>query len=138
MSVIIKAFFTKAGIPQTGLSPTMSIWKIDGTQVITDAAMIEIASGFYYYDFTTYDNSEDYVYLADGTTALPDSERYSEGSNEQKEVRDLLKIQSNNYEIINKQFVVYDDDGVTPLFTWDLFDRNGNPSDQTIFKRTTA
>ena len=54
----IIAFFTNQGTPETGLTPKIDIWKLDGTQVITNQDMTEIAGGFYSYDFSSYDENE--------------------------------------------------------------------------------
>ena len=48
----IIAPFSDNGEPKTGLSPTISIIKVDGTAVITDESMTESGLGFYYFDFT--------------------------------------------------------------------------------------
>jgi hypothetical protein len=49
----------------------------------------------------------------------------------------MRKINTNKQEIdvVNNQLIVYDDDGLTPLITFNLFDRNGNPSGLEVFKR---
>ena len=36
--MLIITNFTQSGVPKTGLSPTIDIWKSDGTQVITSQA----------------------------------------------------------------------------------------------------
>lgn len=82
--MFITAFFAKDGVPETGLSSvTIRIRKIsDNSLVITDEAMSEVGDGSYKYDFTTYDGTIDYVFRCDGGNTLPDSERYTYGSNE--------------------------------------------------------
>ena len=81
--MIITAFFTNLGIPAESLSPTIRIRDLsDNSLVITDAAMSEVASGGYKYDFTAYDTSKNYFIVSDGTSALPNSERYVYGGNE--------------------------------------------------------
>jgi len=80
--MLIIAFFTDKGVPKTGLTPTIDIWKADGTQVVTAASMTEIGGGFYKYDFTGYNGAEQYCIRADGGATLVGNERYVYGSNE--------------------------------------------------------
>lgn len=52
-------FYTDAGAPATGLSPTVNVWdKTLGTQVVTGGAATELGGGGYYYDYTTVTGSE--------------------------------------------------------------------------------
>ena len=78
----LMTYFSNSGSPSTGLSPTMDIWTHDGSVVESAQAMIEIAGGFYYYDFTTYNGGLDYVFRADGGAGLSDTDRYQSNSNE--------------------------------------------------------
>ena len=80
--MIITAFFTNNGTPETGLTPTIRIRKLsDNSLVVTDASMSEVGDGFYKYDFTSYDHSIDYAIRVDGGSSLSDSDRYKFGSN---------------------------------------------------------
>ena len=38
-------------------------------------------------------------------------------------------------DTVNKQWIIYADDGTTPLYTFDLKDDTGNASVQNIFER---
>jgi len=130
----IIAFFTEKGTPKTGLSPKINIWKLDGTLVINAAAMTETAGGFYFYNFAAYDSSEDYAIRADSVT-LTGSDRYVFGSNQGVNADNALKILKNKM-IINKNIMtIYDDDGTTVLYTWDLKDRRGAPSSKEVYQR---
>ncbi len=129
-------FFTASGVPKTGLSPTIDIWKADATQVITAQAMTEIAGGFYKYDFTTYDEDEDYVIRSDGTSTLPDSERYAYSTNENGATGKILKFLKNKWEIKGNQMIFYDDDDVTPIYTFDLKTKSGTPTERDVFSRS--
>lgn len=85
---IVTSFFTKNGIPQTGLTPTINIWLLDpnnpnnNTLVVNNDSLTEIASGWYRYTFTAYDIFSNYVFLVDGGTSLSGGERYAPGSND--------------------------------------------------------
>ena len=133
------AFFTENSSPKTGLSPTIDIWKDDGDQVITAQPMSEISSGFYKYEYTAFDVDTDYVIRADGTTALPTSERYHVQTNGLSDVKsdseNLLKVQKNKWDIISDVLTIYDDDETTPLYEFELFDDSNNPSSVDVFRR---
>jgi len=132
----ITSFFTDAGTPKTGLSPTVDVWTLDGTQVVTAQAMTEVAGGFYYYDFTTYDENEDYVIVADGTSTLSGAERYVYSSNETAGVGRILKIEKNKWEITGNQMLFYDDDGTTVIYTFNLQNKAGSGTERDVFKRS--
>ena len=131
----ITSFFTDAGSPKTGLSPTLDVWTLDGTQVVTAQAMTEIAGGFYYYDFTTYDEDEDYVIRADGTDTLSGAERYVYGNNENAPNGKILKLLKNKWEIKGNQMIFYDDDDTTPIYTYNLQTKNGTGTEKDVYKR---
>lgn len=92
-NIIITSFFTKRGIPQLGLTPTIRIWEITSTIETLiignpDGTMTEVSSsgsppsasdGFYKFDFTDgigYDETKTYVVRSDGGIAIPNGERY--------------------------------------------------------------
>ena len=77
----VLAVFTENGVPKTGLSPTLKIYRLDtDALVINDEAMTEIgASGQYRYNFTTWDSSINYSVLCDSVT-LTSFERFAYSS----------------------------------------------------------
>ena len=128
-------FFTENGDPKTGLTPTMSVWKVDGTNVVNAQTMTEIAGGFYYYDFTTYDETLEYCMRADGGVTLSNNDRYTFSTNETAGVSDILKIEKNKWSIISNQLIIYDDDGTTPLHTFNLKNSSGAATMTDVFSR---
>jgi len=134
--MIFTVFFTDKGSPKTGLTPLITVRKVDGTVSVNAQAMTETGSGFYYYDWAGYDEDQDYVIVADGTATLTGNDRYAYSSNETAGVGNILKISKNKWQIINNQLILYDDDGSTVLYTFNLVDSAGNASMQNIFKRT--
>ena len=136
--MLIMVFFTASGVPKEGLSPIVRILKIDGTTIVNDEAMTEIGSGFYKYDFTTYDEDEDYVIRADGTNTLQDSERYAHATNETAGVGNILKIEKGKWIIEGNQMKIYDSDGITVLYTFDLQNKRGIPTERDVFRRIPA
>lgn len=94
-SIIITSFFTKNGVPQTGLTPTIRIWEVsggahqllvgtpDGSTLNTDGTMTEIfgtaGDGFYKFEFTDvmgFNSNKTFVARSNGGTTLPLGERY--------------------------------------------------------------
>ena len=134
----IIAFFTNSGTPKTGLSPTVDVWTLDSTQVITAQAMNEVGGGFYYYDFTTYDEDINYVIRADGTATLTGSDRYVYSSNETAGVGKILQIEKGNWSIVGTQMIFYDADGTTELMKFDLKNKTGTATDIDVFSRAGA
>ncbi len=54
------------------------------------------------------------------------------------EVVALLKIETNRWKIVSNQFIIYDDDKVTPLYTFDLKDNLGQATEDSPKERTPA
>ena len=51
------------------------------------------------------------------------------------DITTLKKIESGTWKIINHQMIFYDTDGSTPLFTFNLFDEEGGPTNTNVFSR---
>jgi len=47
----------------------------------------------------------------------------------------IKKVESRDWEIVGNQMIFYDDDGTTPILTFDLKDSSGNPTMADVFKR---
>jgi hypothetical protein len=50
----------------------------------------------------------------------------------------LRKMESGRWKIVANQMIFYDEDGVTPLRTFDLKDQSGAPSMTSVFERVPA
>lgn len=48
----------------------------------------------------------------------------------------VKQIESGRWEIDSNQMIFYDTDNTTPILTFDLFDSNGDPSEDNVFERT--
>jgi len=141
----ILASFTHDGEPVAGLSPVIKIRDVDtGVVVISGAPMIDKGDGFYSYDFSAYNPQRDYAIICDSVT-LSGVERYTYASSgEYNEVLDsiestvgivdirttlLRKIQTNRLELFDgdtDNWILYDDDAVTPLLTFSVTDKDGD------------
>lgn len=81
MSEIILSEFKSSGVPAVGLTPTITIRKLDWTIVVSADNMIEIANGRYKYDFEDYNKRETYLIDTEWWVSLSDSERYQNTTN---------------------------------------------------------
>lgn len=92
MNITITASFKSSGNPQTGLSPTVTVWQVNGTNktvVKTDMPMAELGNGIYSYVFDQFNALHDYLFLMDAG-ATSDS-RYLESEwNGYKSLVDLI------------------------------------------------
>jgi len=80
--MIVTTFFTNGGIPKTGLTPTLDIYRVsDDTLIVSSQNMSETGGGWYKYDFTQYVRGAEYVMVCDGSAALDSIERYAYGGN---------------------------------------------------------
>jgi hypothetical protein len=76
--MLITAFFLNSSqAPATGLSATITILEsITGTVVANNLAMTEISSGFYKYDFTSYDATKEYNFICFSNAVSGDKVAY--------------------------------------------------------------
>lgn len=47
----------------------------------------------------------------------------------------IKKIEDGNWQLADNKWIYYDEDGVTPLLTFNVFDKDGSPSMFNIFHR---
>ena len=47
---------------------------------------------------------------------------------------EISKVLTNNKELKDNQLIIYDDDGATPLFTWNLRNKQGAPTENQVYK----
>ena len=142
--MLISAQFSENGIPKDGLFPLVRVRDLSsGSIVVNNVAMVGTGDGFYIYNFSAYDSSKDYSVLCDSVT-LSGSERYTYGTSDDYDlvtqiestvsdvgVRTILieKIQRNRLELTDgnsDNWILYDNDNVTPLLTFSVTDKNGN------------
>lgn len=74
--------FTNNGIPVVDLTPSISGYRLDNNTLVFNGIMNHVAQGIYKYDFSTYDDSLDYSFIADGGSTLSNIDRYQYGSND--------------------------------------------------------
>lgn len=82
---ILTAHFTTNGYPQSGLTPTITIYQIGsgGSSTVVDHdPVMELGTGWYFYRFVAYDPTQNYVFTFDGGTVMSAYERFKVGGNE--------------------------------------------------------
>lgn len=146
----IVAYFESDGNPSIGLTPLIRIRYVSNGVIVAEDYMEDIGSGFYKFNFITYDMTKDYTILVDGGGRLRSSERFLEGAtgeygsisnnislivdNIDCRVNLMKKLATNRLEMIDgdsNNWILYDDDNTTPLLTFDASDVNGSIIMQT-------
>ena len=118
--MIILAYFSDNGVPATGLSSTIRIRDLsDNSLVANSVAMSEIGDGFYGYTFTTYDNTVEYSFRADGSSTLGDSDRYVFGSNDTGQIDAMV---SNGITRSGDIITIYNEASTSTWRQYDLSD----------------
>lgn len=97
------AYFSSAGTPSTGLTPTIDIWEDTGTQIITSGSMTEMGGGFYKYNFVGYSASRDYGFRADGGSTLFGADRYVASTNEIGQIAATLSTMTSTLATISSE-----------------------------------
>jgi hypothetical protein len=149
MSKTIVTIFTEDGVGKTGLVPLITILDVsDNSTVVSGQAMTELSLGFYKYSFDEYDYTKDYVFMCDGTSFLNSYERYNYSSSEAvtdlddiaSDITNILKINKNRWKRDGTQFTIYDDNGTSVLYAFDLKKANGTSAGENdpVFERTPA
>ncbi len=129
--------FRELGTPKAGLSPTIDVYiKVaDGAGAGAPPAVAEFSDGFYYFDVVPTERLAVRVDSEDVT--MEDAERYifMEVGPYDDDLGWMKKIGSNRWKIFANQLIIYDDDDVTPLYTFDLKDSAGNPAMANVYER---
>jgi len=139
----VVVYFESSGSPALGLFPLLRIRSVDDGSIVTEDTMEEVGNGFYRFDFFTYDITKDYIFLADAITLLP-KDRFVEGATgEYGKITNNISIMSDNvdcrvllmkkldtnklelYEGGNANWILYDDDSITPINTFNARDKDG-------------
>ena len=133
MNQTVTAYFSNAGTSATGLSPTIRIRNVASKAlIIMDEAMTEVGDGWYKYVFSNYVIGTDYVIRCDGTATLSGADRYvvASSAGETDLIRKILMNKLHLADGIAGNWVLYDDDGSTPLLTFDVTDKDNNEISQ--------
>lgn len=163
--VWITAFFTEGFSPKTGLSPIVDVYRIsDNFRVVAAQTMTQIGGGYYKYNFADYDDTEEYVVIADGGVGISNMERYKFASTEDADnkatfqdadymrakyhkllegaraMQPVLDIEEGRWFIDEnlKQQFFYVGNGPVLAAVFNLLDITGAPSHTDVFERVAA
>ena len=93
--------------------------------------------GVYYYDFNTTGLSDDeYFIRVTSVTAInsPQEGELKVGGYVD-DISTLLKVQTGRWRILSNQLIFYDIDDVTPLYTFNLKNSGGLPTENDVYDR---
>jgi len=97
------ADFSVGGVPETGLTPVITIRDIsDGSIEVSSVAMVEVGGGAYKYDFAN-DTTKKYSAIIDGGSDSLDS-RYLTAWSERAKTEAEVSIIKNKVGFIAKEF----------------------------------
>jgi len=135
--VVFFLYDASTGAPKAGETPVFATYKDDLGSNVSQPAISAIGGGAYKFTpaFTTGRGIA--FNISSGSTALP---LYQGGYLRPEDylVDDIdivSKVQKNRWKVTNNQLIIYDDDGTTPYYTFNLFDENGAPTTTKIFER---
>lgn len=129
-------FVASFGRSRTGKTVTAEILDADGVAKVggyTVGTVYELTDGSYGVKITftsafagsvKWSNTTDGIELYNSFNAIADY---------RADITNILKIEKNKWEVASDQLIIYDDDGTTPLYTFDL-----TPDDDTPTTRTPA
>jgi len=119
--MILSAVFTENGSYKTGLTPTIKLFDASDNS-LNQASMVDIAGGFYSYDFTSRERTKTYPFICDSPTLTYD-EKYAVGIVEPDYNRDYCIAYVSELGLPETGLVVF-----LSLFnlTDDLFVESGN------------
>ena len=159
---IIASFYDKSypPVPLTGETVSMSIWRESNNEWFTGSGwqvayttfnMSEFAQGHYYYDFDTSGLADDTYHItaicsnADCGSPVQIGELkvgyFIDKIDTIETLCTYIKKLGNNRMLIdenNNQMIIYDDDKVTPLVTFNLKDSAGVAAHQDVYERDPA
>lgn len=139
----VVTFYDNTGAPLTGLTPTFTTYVDDGGSTVSQPSISAIAGGGYKFTPAFADPAKGIFYVLDGgATAYPRyysrymraEDWYADGIPDlQVDTTRLRKYNENRKQIVTtgtdaNREIVYDDDDVTALQKFDLYDRTGSPS----------
>ncbi len=131
------ALFDGSGNPLAGQAPTFATYKNEAGANLTQPSIVEIGGGLYFFT-PTLDPAHCIAYMIDGGMSANPRYNFDVIRPEQFDVdliHPALKVLTNRWKIAANQLVIYDNDGTTVLYTFNLFDATHTPTMSQIFER---
>lgn len=130
-------FTASFGGSRTGKTVTATILDTSGNVVsggFTISSVIELGSGYYGINISFVNSFAGFIKWNDTTDGIIVYDTINSVPNNSESLR---KIETNRWVISNNQLIIYDDDKVTPIYTWNLL-LNGVANGDTPNERTPA
>lgn len=130
--------FTAAfGISRVGKTVTVSVLDSSGNTLnsgFTAGSVIELSDGTYAVEITFTTNFSGFLKWTDTDDGLDVYDTVQVISDYTVDITSIRKIETNRWKILSNQLTIYDDDGTTPLFLFNL-NSNGSPDGNTPDER---
>jgi hypothetical protein len=104
----------------------------------TSSCVSEIGNGYYGVAITLSSASVGYIeWKAEksGETDIYLVEEFICVEDYISKIASILKIETGKWKILSNQFIIYDTNGTTPLYTFNLKDSSGNPTETNVYER---
>ena len=136
-AVIYAQVFDGNGDPANTATVILNLFRVDGSKLYTDEAMSYISgsNGIYQFAFAAPDTAGRMIADVSATSPVAYGTEDIGVTQQALNINVLKKHETGRWRILDNKMYMYDEDAVTPLFTYDLLDANGNPTMTTIFER---
>jgi len=152
--VVLQAFAQNLdGTPKTSLdSASVRVYHVDGAgaevEDLAPTAMTQVGTsntwryrwqpaslgaGQYFVEYSLDDGAREWV--GGEEVRVIDFAQEATFTGLAADVETLRKIETGRWQIVNNQMIMYDDDDTTPLFVFNLFDLQGDPTMDLVFER---
>lgn len=131
-------FTASFGINRTGKTVSVSIIDTSGSEVLsgfTAGAVVELSDGSYGCSISFSSAFNGYVRFSDTTDSLEIYVPVTIISDYRTDIDAIKKIELNRWKIASNQLTIYDDDGITPLYVFNLYKEgvlNGAEPDERV------
>lgn len=135
-----RTFSCAFGVSKTGKTVTVSVINSSGVPVVTGftaGSVVELGDGCYGVAITFTSNFSGYLKWNNTTDAITLYEPILVIDDYSLTIEVLRKIETNRWEVDDNQLTIYNDDGVTPLYVFDLH-KEGSPNGEEPDERIPA
>jgi hypothetical protein len=133
-------FVASFGSTRTGKTVQYQI--VDETLAVVSAytatGIVELGFGEYGLSKSFSSPMRGYIQFKDVTDNLVISDPITVVDDYLTSISNIFKIETGRWKIINNQMIIYDSDATTPIYTFDLKDSSGSPTEENPTERTPA
>lgn len=137
----VQSTFTASfGVSRTGKTVSVSVVDTDGNSVLsgfTAGSVVELSDGSYGVAITFSTTMTGYIKFSNTTDGIEVYVPFYCIEDFRSDITVIKKIEMNRWKIESNQLTVYDDDGTTPLYVFNL-KRLGSPNGESPDERVPA